>query len=286
MSRLTPVFIALCLIAAVVSAQQAGQTKVNAKDQQIYAWIGPGTFTMGCSPSDRWCTSDESPAHEVEITRGFWMGQTPVTVAAWKRYRAVTGKPTLPAADDFGRKINEAANDDNQPVVEVTWDDAKAYCGWAGMRLPTEAEWEYSARAGTTTSHYGEIDEVSWYGDNSGKKPIDSADVFHMDPSNYEKRLFKNGNGPRDVKQKHPNAWGLYDMLGNVAQWVADYYSPTYYMSNERVNPTGPATGTQRVLRGASWRAVPTNVRVSYRITNPPDDRVSDFGFRCAGDLP
>jgi formylglycine-generating enzyme required for sulfatase activity len=220
------------------------------------------------------------------MTRGFWMGQTPVTVAAWKHYTAATGKPALPSEDDFGRKINAGAGDDNQPVVEATWDDAKEYCQWAGMRLPTEAEWEYAARAGTTRSTYLDVDLIAWYADNSGKKPMDSTEVFRSDPSQLEKRLFKNGNGPRPVKQKAPNAWGLYDMLGNVAQWVADYYAPGYYAESEPKDPAGPHTGTQRVLRGGAWSALPNNVRVSYRITNPPGDRVNDFGFRCVGDLP
>src|SRR5436309_385606 len=100
----------------------AAQTKVNPKDLQQYVSIPPGKFTMGCSPADRNCAPDESPAHPVEIARGFWIGQTPVTVGAWKHYRVATGKPALPAADEFGRKLNEATGDDNQPVVSETWD--------------------------------------------------------------------------------------------------------------------------------------------------------------------
>ena len=280
MVRRTAVPIACCLLAAAVGA---GQTKVNNRDQQQYVWIPPGKFTMGCSSTDHQCVDDESPAHAVQITRGFWMGQTPVTVAAWKRYQTAAGKPALPSTDEFGRKLNE---DDNQPAVEATWNDASGYCLWAGMRLPTEAEWEYAARAGTTDSLYSYIDRIAWYGDNSGKKPIDSADLFRVDPGKYERKLFGNGNGPRDVKQKAPNAWDLYDMLGNVAQWVQDYYSPDYYQSSASQNPAGPETGTQRVLRGGAWDAIPNNVRVSYRRTNPPSDRVNTFGFRCAGDLP
>ena len=290
MTRRTSGCIALCLIAGAMNAQQlsapqAGQTKVNDKDQQRYAWVPPGKFTMGCSPDDHQCANDESPAHPVEITRSFWMGQTPVTVAAWKHYRAAVAKPALPAADELGRKLNEAA-DDNQPVVEATWDDARGYCQWAGMRLPTEAEWEYAARAGTTGALYGYLGDIAWYGDNSGKKPVDSTDLYHADETKYEKRLFGNGNGPRVVRQKTPNAWGLYDILGNVWEWVADYYAPNYYATSERQNPRGPGVGTQRVLRGGAWDSVMNNVRVSYRLTNPPGDRVNIFGFRCAGDLP
>lgn len=278
--------VVVCLNAQQGPAPDPGQVRPNAKDQQNYAWIPPGKFMMGCSPTDTRCAPDEKPAHAVEIGRGFWMGQTPVTVAAWKRFRAITNRPTLPVADEYGRKINEAVVDDSVPVVEETWDDARAFCGWAGMRLPTEAEWEYAARAGDTGPYYGEIDQVAWFADNSGKKPIDSAEAFRFDPTQYEKKLFKNGNGPHGVRQKPPNAWTLYDMLGNVSEWVSDYYSPVYYADSPAKDPTGPPTGTQRVLRGGSWRTMPDNIRASYRITNPPGDRVSDFGFRCAGNLP
>jgi len=269
------------LLAAVAGA--AVQTKVNPKDRQQYVWIPPGKFAMGCSPTDPDCVADEKPPHTVEITRGFWMGETPVTVSAWKHYRMATGKPPLPASDEFGRKLNEASADDGQPVVEVTWDEAKAYCQWAGMRLPAEAEWEYAARAGKTDSRYDEIDLIAWYAGNSGKKRIDTVYLFRSDPSNFEKTLFKNGSGPRDVRQKAPNAWGLYDILGNVWQWVEDYYSPDYYSVSAPQNPTGPATGTQRVLRGGAWNSLATDVRFSYRRTNPPGDRVNTFGFRCVG---
>jgi formylglycine-generating enzyme required for sulfatase activity len=264
----------------------AGQTKVNPKDEQLYVWIAPGTFTMGCSATDHNCAPDESPAHSAEITRDFWMGQTPVTVAAWEHYRTVAGKPALPAADEFGRKLNEAAGDDNQPVVSETWEEARGYCTWAGMRLPTEAEWEYAARAGTTGASYAWLDQIAWYADNSGKKPVDGAELYRSDSPKYQKRLFNNGNGPRAVKQKTPNAWGLYDILGNVWQWTADYYASDYYAASAPQNPTGPREGMQRVLRGGAWNSVQGNVRVSYRLTNPPGDRVNAFGFRCVGDLP
>ncbi len=272
--------IGLVLLSSAAVAQSPA-TKVNPKDQQTYVWIAPGTFSMGCSPTDQRCAADEKPAHTVEIKKGFWMGQTPVTVVAWKQYRAAGKGTTLPNTDEFGRKVNEATGDDNQPVVESTWDDANGYCTWAGLRLPTEAEWEFAARAGTTGAVYGWLGDISWYADNSGKKPIDGADLYRSDPSHYQHKLLNNGNGPRPVKQKTPNAWGLYDMLGNVWQWTADYYAPDAY-----INPGKSTERNERVLRGGAWNSIQNNVRVSYRLTNPPGDRIDTFGFRCVGDLP
>jgi len=256
--------------------------KTNPKDQQQYVWIEPGSFDMGCSAGDKECAADESPVHHVTISKGYWMAQTPVTVAAWKQY----GKATLPGVDEFGRSINQAAGDDNEPVVSVTWDEARAFCSAAGMRLPTEAEWEYAARAGTKTSAYEWLDNAAWYANNSGKKPIDSVEVYGLDSSGFRKKLFKNGNRPHPVKMKTANAWGLYDMLGNVWQWTSDYYDPKYYSNSPSTDPAGPAKGDQRVLRGGARNSVQTTVRVSYRLTTPPRDRVNSFGFRCVGDLP
>lgn len=277
--------LALCLSAQQLPAQGSAQTRVNAKDGQTYASIPAGKFEMGCSPTDQRCATDET-RHTVQITHSFWMGVTPVTVAAWKRYREQTGKPALPAVDVFGRKINEGAGDATQPVVSETWSEAADYCSWAGMRLPTEAEWEYAARAGTTDYTYGILQEIAWYADNSGKKTLESTDLYRDDAAKYPTKLLANGNGPKGVGKKAPNAWGLYDMLGNVWQWVSDYYAVGYYTSAAMTDPAGPATGTQRVLRGGAWDTVPADIRVSFRLTNPPGDRVNDFGFRCAGNLP
>jgi formylglycine-generating enzyme required for sulfatase activity len=264
-----------------LSAQSHSVPKMNSKDQQQYVWIAPGSFEMGCSAGDRDCAGDESPVHHVEITKGFWMGETPVTVSAWKR----SGKPPLPGADLFGRKINADAGDDNEPAVAVTWDEARAWCASAGMRLPTEAEWEYAARAGTKDSTYAALDDVAWYAGNSGGKPVKNG-ALGGNPSSVRRKLLKNGNRPRAVKTKSANPWGLYDILGNVWEWTADYYAAEYYANSPGKDPAGPAEGSQRVLRGGAWNSAAANLRVSYRLTNPPGDRVAFFGFRCAGDLP
>ena len=131
-----------------VPPRAPGQSRINPKDGLAYRWIPPGRFLMGCSQGDEHCDALEKPAHRVILTRGFRMADTPVTVAAWKRYRAATGAAALPTADGSGRKdLNEASPDEMMPVVFVTWDEANAFCGWAGMRLPTGSRsGEYAAR--------------------------------------------------------------------------------------------------------------------------------------------
>jgi formylglycine-generating enzyme required for sulfatase activity len=263
---------------------QPGDVRLNPKDGQRYVWIPPGRFSMGCSPGDTECAAEETPAHVVTISKGFWLAQTHVTVGAWKRYRAATGKSALPSIDTLGRtNLNEGGSDD-RPVVAVTWEEARDFCGWAGSRLPTEAEWEYAARAGSTSARYGALDAIAWYGDNVGKNRIDAAQIWRTDQANYDKRLLDNGNGPRAVAQKQPNAWNLYDMLGNVWQWTADWYDAAYYARAESRDPLGPPNGQRRVMRGGAWSGGPWNIRLSYRIPGDPAGRNISIGVRCAGD--
>ena len=221
---------------------QAGATKVNQKDGLTYVWIPPGTFQMGCSPGDKECYDTEKPAHEVTITKGFWIGQTPVTQAAYQRL--IGSNPS----QFHGEQL---------PVETVNWNEAQSYCQAAGLRLPTEGEWAYAARAGTTGSRYGDLDQIAWYSANSGS-------TTHA------------------VGQKQANVWGLYDMLGNVWQWVADWYA--VYPAGPQSDPAGPpGSGRERVLRGGSWSDNPRFARASFRYGYEPGSRYNVIGLRCAG---
>ena len=257
---------------AEISRPEPGQVRENPKDGLRYAWIPPGKFTMGCSQGDNECQADEKPAHEVEISRGFWMGQTEVTIAAYERFRQATGKPALPTKYRSWRKLNTEGENPDLPAVLVIWDEAKDYCEWAGLRLPTEAEWEYAARAEARGARYGQLETVAWYKNNSGDKPLDTTQFSANDRDNIGKKLYENGNGPKSVGGKLPNAWTLYDMLGNAWEWVSDPYDENYYQQQVGRDPPGPLTGKNRVLRGAGWSHSPRAVRVSNRSAGDPTE--------------
>ena len=256
--------------------------KHNAKDGQDYVWIPAGNFMMGCSAGDSACQAAENPAHAVTLTKGFWLGQTEVTVGAWHRYRVATKSPELMTEGPITGKLNEAASGKNLPAVGMTWNEASAFCQWAGGRLPTEAEWEYAARAGSTEGRYGELDAIAWYGDNSGRRRIDVTAILDAgSAAALINKLVENGDGPHPVAQKQANARGLYDMVGNVQQWTADWYGERYYTTKEATDPKGPTTGTERTVRGANWGSFPQNVRVSFRTGFWVGLRDSSIGTRC-----
>ena len=262
------------------------QVKVNSKDGLKYAWIPPGSFMMGCSPGDIDCILDEEPAHRVTISKGFWMGQTEVTVGAYKRFARETGKGMPPKAELMGKALNGGWANDALPIVNVNWDEATAYCAWVGGRLPTEAEWEYAARAGSTEARYGPLDEIAWYADNSGEGRIDSASLIRNEARKYGDRLRDNGNRMRGVAQKRANGFGLFDTLGNVYEWVSDWYGRNYYQGGSSSDPLGPGSGRLRILRGGSWLYNPTrDVRVTRRWLNGPDVRRNVIGVRCVGQV-
>ncbi len=232
-----------------LSPHVPARSKMNPKDGLEYVLIPPGRFIMGCSKDDEECVDDEFPAHEVTITKEYWMGQTEVTQAA---YRRVMGEDP---SEFKGPK---------RPVDSVSWEQAKDYCAKVRLRLPTEAEWEYAARAGSTKARYGELAAVAWHGESR-------SGTTH------------------DVGGRQPNGWKLHDMLGNVWEWVADWYSKDDYQAKDGVDPKGSRTGKARVLRGGSWEDHQKNVRASVRNAMTASDsdafKTNHVGFRCAGEL-
>ena len=210
--------------------------------------IQPGEFMMGCSGDDSECNSSEKPAHRVRITKAFEMGKYEVTQAQWE--------PVM------GSNPSNFKGE-GRPVEQVSWNDVQLFLQRLNSRndgyryrLPTEAEWEYAARAGTAGAYAGSLDAIAWYSNNSGSQT-------------------------HPVGQKQPNAWGLYDMQGNVAEWVQDWYYANYYKSSPVSDPQGPKSGISRVLRGGSWDYNNRVSRVSFRGFNGPSDRINYFGFRC-----
>jgi formylglycine-generating enzyme required for sulfatase activity len=236
-------------LADLVPAQ--GQVRENPKDGLKYVWIPPGSYMMGCSPGDDECFEDEKPSHGVTISKGFWIGQTEVTVGAYKRFAGATGRK-MPVSPTF----NSGWTNDGMPIVNVTWNDAREYCTWAGGRLLSEAEWEYAARGGSAEARYGNIDEIAWYFGNSGRQT-------------------------HEVAQKRPNGFGLLDVLGNVFEWVNDWYDDTYYQNAPTQDPPGATSGQYRVLRGGSWYNSPKSVRVSVRYRSNPEFSYNNNGLRC-----
>jgi formylglycine-generating enzyme required for sulfatase activity len=254
----------------------------NPVDSQPYVWVPPGQFEMGCSPGDASCDGDERPVRTVRFTHGFWLGQYEVTVSSWRQiYRAMPPPPVWRE-----RALNAEWADGGMPMVQVTWAEARDYCSAVDGRLPTEAEWEYAARAGTTGQRHGELADVAWYADNAGVDPAFRSQGLPNDA--YENAVATNRSTMQRVGTRRPNAWRLYDMLGNVAEWTEDDYRPTYAGSGQ-TDPQPYRSGTPnapKVVRGGSWYNRPSVVRVSYRGRAEPARRNIVTGFRCVWNKP
>jgi formylglycine-generating enzyme required for sulfatase activity len=232
--------------------------------QMEFVPIQPGSFQMG---EDKWY--EGHPVHGVTISKPFYLGKHEVTQAQWQ---AVMGNNPSKFKDCGG----------NCPVENVFWDDAQEFIKRLNARgddqtyrLPTEAEWEYAARAGTSGAYAGNLDAMAWYGNNSGNSKLDADKI---DTSNYNKRLADNGNKTHPVGTKQPNAWGLYDMNGNVWEWCQDWFAE--YSGIPAIDPSGPVSGERRVARGGSWSSFGSNERSAYRFSWRPNLGGYSFGLR------
>jgi formylglycine-generating enzyme required for sulfatase activity len=247
-------------------------------------YIPPGKFTMGSSQEEidaalklvakgSWeegCIKSEGPQHEVQITQGFYFGETEVTFGQFRQF-VEEAKYNVGGGGGLWKKPGWEQTD-NHPVVFVDWKNAVAFCRWLSKkegrkyRLPTEAEWEYSCRAGTKTRYsFGENERkllrYAWINTNSQGKP-------------------------QPVKGLDPNPWKLHDMHGNVWEWCQDVYDPNYYKTSPPKDPPGSSAGGVRVLRGGSWHRAPMDCRSAFRFRSAPGHRDNYIGFRVVLEVP
>jgi len=238
------------------------ETDTLASFESSFVLIAPGTFLMG-SPEYETGRGIDEIMHEVTLTKGFYMQKTLVTQGQWK---AVMGN----------NPASFQGEGDNCPVESISWNECQEFirklnAGKGGIyRLPTEAEWEYACRSASLTpfcngeiselycTHDPLLSEVGWYCGNSGRKS-------------------------RPVAQKSPNAWGLYDLHGNVCEWCQDWYDE--YSSDSQTDPHGPKSGSAKVIRGGSWFGNAKNCRSASRFHWPPNSRSEFIGFRLVKEI-
>jgi len=266
--------------------------------------IPPGTFQMGSTEEEReWANANrpewwsdenadfflsfEQPRHEVVITRPFLMSATEVTIGQYNEFVRATGYKTMPERDGKGGMYYDNGKQEgpeytwqepkegweatpDHPVTQITYQDAVAFCEWLtkkegrNYRLPTEAEWEWAARAGS---------DGKWY--------------FGDDAAVADDHIVMGAKHPAPVATKEPNAFGLFDMLGNVWEMTSDFADPQYYANSPAEDPTGPEEGNARTRRGGAYAMTPgTELRSAYRKPNKPDYRGLHVGFRVVADVP
>jgi formylglycine-generating enzyme required for sulfatase activity len=241
------------LVFANRSVQEYRHTLETRRVQIDFVLIPAGTFMMGSQDGDK----DEQPVHQVTISKPFYLGKYEVTQAQWEAV--------------MGRNPSNFTGDPQRPVENVSWEDVQEFIRLLNVaakstrfRLPTEAEWEYAARAGMMTAYsfgddVGQLGEYAWYAENSGKTT-------------------------HPVGQLKPNLWGLYDMYGNVWEWVQDWYAA--YTADAAVNPAGPPSSSHRVNRGGSWLDVARCCRSAFRAFDLPGYRGGLLGFRLVRTAP
>jgi formylglycine-generating enzyme required for sulfatase activity len=287
--------IALAALDELLALDPSNDQAKNLRNK-ISRYYLPGAAT------DAWARSPDEPQHHVTITKPFLMDTTLVTVAQFRIFAQDTKYQT--DAQKAGGGIVRGpqqwtytagaswmapsfAQQDDHPVVEISWNDAMAFCQWLGSkeariyRLPTEAEWEYCCRAGTQTAY-------PW-GDNKeeGRGWANCADATLLaNATGSDLAVFAWSDGyvfTSPVAKFKPNAWGLYDMIGNAWEWCGDWYGDYRGIA---VDPQGPSTGKSKVLRGGSWESGPRQSRCAYRSKSMPDERSNICGFRIVRQPP
>jgi formylglycine-generating enzyme required for sulfatase activity len=245
--RLALVVVAAALLAGTPGHAESPADVVTNSVGMRMVRVPPGSFVMGSPPGEPLRQEEERP-HRVTLTRAFRIAATEVTERQWL------------AVIPQGRSPHEG---EDQPVASLSWNEAREFCVELSRkegktyRLPTEAEWEYACRAGAT-ANATDLAAVAWYWDDSDGRT-------------------------HPVALKAPNAWGLFDMLGNVAEWTMDVYAP--YPREDVKDPTGPATGSTRVVRGGSWRSFPPALRCAARVGTPESYQLAHVGLRVVEEI-
>ncbi len=233
------------LRAAIMASGFAWRVRDNGTGIELLL-VPAGTFMMGCSPGDAECGA-ENPAHQVTLTNAFYMGKTEVTQAQW-----LAKMGSNPSA------FSGFSDSPSRPVEQVSWNMIQGFNTATSLRLPTEAEWEFACRAGTTTARYGVLNDVAWYNGNSSGRS-------------------------HAVAGKLPNALGLYDTIGNIWESCQDWFGADYYASSPLTNPVGPASGSAHTKRGGGWNDQVFYSRASKRGSGAAPSGISpDWGFRVA----
>lgn len=265
--------------AAPSSSPGIGSTMISDKDGMELVYVPAGEFLMGSAKDDPQADDDEKPRHKVYVD-AYWMDKTEVTNLQFARFVEETGHVTEAERAGTGwvftgtdyQEVNgadwrhpqgpDSRSEDSHPVVQVSWNDAKAYCEWAGRRLPTEAEWEKAAR-GTDARKYP-------WGNNEPNATL----------ANFAMKV--KGTRPVGSYPTGASSYGALDMAGNVFEWVGDWYGVGYYATAPASNPQGPEAGDKRGMRGGSWNYESRLVRPALRNGGTPDTRSDPLGFRCA----
>jgi formylglycine-generating enzyme required for sulfatase activity len=264
-AAVTPALPTPTFTASATADKPIGTQKKSSADGMVQMYVPAGVFQMGTGLAGDWTGEDEFPLHEISLP-SYWIDQVEVTNAMYGQCaQAGICKSPHALASQTRPKYFDQPDFAAYPVIQVDWSQADAYCRWAGRRLPSEAEWEKAAR-GPQERLY------PWAGDAVGSH-FTNFDIYDDWP-----------NADTTAVGKYPagaSPYGALDMVGNVSEWTADWYAADYYGKSPSNQPTGPETGTARVIRGGAWSSDKLFLRTASRMSFYPDLAANDIGFRC-----